>query len=186
MKEKKETEIKVEEEYSLDADKAQSSGDGTERIDEEEIAALIGDLKTENGKLRDQILRLAAEFDNFRKRTDRDMMNLVMNANTELISHLLPLLDDLDRIVLATEDGVDADALLKGAKLFQKNLMKILQDEGLQQMNSIGEPFDPEKHDALLHISEENKEQNIVIDEHKKGYLFKDKVIRHAQVIVSK
>jgi len=160
------------------ADASPAQDDGVEKRIEE--------LTAENQQLRDRLLRLAAEFDNYRKRSDRDMGSLLINANAQLVATLLPSLDDLDRILTATESGIDPDALLAGVRLVQKNMIKILQDEGLRPMESVGEPFDPEKHDALLHAEDESHGPNIVIDEHKKGYYFKDRVIRHAQVIVSK
>jgi len=158
----------------------------SEPVRNESAEKRIEELTAENQQLRDRLLRLAAEFDNYRKRTDRDMGNLMLHANAQLVATLLPSLDDLDRILAATESDIDPDALLSGIRLVQKNLVKILQDEGLKPMESVGEPFDPEKHDALLHAEDETHDSNIVVDEHKKGYYFKDRVIRHAQVIVSK
>ncbi len=157
-----------------------------EAAEKDEKQKLIDDLARENEKLKDQLLRLAAEYDNYRKRRERDVANLVLNANADLILRLLPILDDLDRMIEATANHVDADSLVEGIKLLQKNLLKILQDEGLQPMQSLGQTFDPDKHEALLHVVDEKENENTIIDEHKKGYYFKDRVLRHAHVIVSK
>ncbi len=143
-------------------------------------------LNSENLKLKDQLLRSRAEFENYRKRNDRDLGQLIQNANSDLVSRLLPSLDDLDLILANMEATSDPAALINGIRLFQKNLFKILQDEGLQPMNAVGQEFDPEYHDALLHIDVEDTESNKVVEEHKKGYLFKDRILRHAQVVVSK
>ncbi len=143
-------------------------------------------LSEENQRARDQLLRLAAEFDNYRKRNERDAAQWIQNANMELVGKLLPSLDDLERILTSGEKAADAAALLEGLRLFQKNLLKILQEEGLQAMEVLGREFDPEFHDALLHVEVEGAEANSIIEEHKKGYLFKERILRHAQVIVSK
>jgi molecular chaperone GrpE len=176
----------IKEDQAGEAGETEQPETGAVPAQDESIEKRIEALTAENQQLRDRLLRLAAEFDNYRKRTDRDMGNLLLNANAQLAAMLLPSLDDLDRILTATESDIDPDALLSGIRLVQKNLVKILQDEGLKPMESVGEPFDPEKHDALLHSEDEAHGPNIVIDVHKKGYYFKDRVIRHAQVIVSK
>ena len=144
------------------------------------------ELEKEYQALKDQLLRLAAEFDNYRKRVERDMNGLVRSANAELVTSLLPIMDDLDRFIAAANADQEAPPLLEGIKLIQRNFLKILQDQGLKYIESIGQPFDPEKHDALLQMPVEDKEPNLVVEEHVKGYEFKDRVIRHAKVIVSK
>jgi len=146
----------------------------------------LEDLEKEHQALKDQLLRLAAEFDNYRKRVDRDMSNLIRSANADLVTSLLPILDDLDRSIAAANGVQETSPLLEGIKLIQKSFLKTLQDQGLKYIESIGQPFDPEKHDALLQMPVDGKESNVVIEEHVKGYEFKDRVIRHAKVIVSK
>jgi len=140
----------------------------------------------ENKDLKEKFLRIAAEFDNYRKRVDREMIVLRESAKAELVSQLLPVLDDLERSIDAGSKNHDANSLLEGIKLVQKSFLRTLQNEGLKPMNSVGEPFDPEKHEALLQIEAKDKDPEIVVEEHLKGYEFKDRVIRHAKVIVSK
>jgi molecular chaperone GrpE len=153
---------------------------------EEKAAAQIATLTAENRKLNDRLLRLAAEFDNYRKRNDREAQNYIINANSDLLSKLLPALDDLDRILSAGVSGTEPGALLEGIALLQKNMVKVFQDAGLEPMQTVGEVFDPMLHDALLHIEVQGIEPNRIVEEHKKGYFFKGKVLRHAQVVVSK
>jgi molecular chaperone GrpE len=140
----------------------------------------------ENKALKEQMLRLAAEFDNFKKRVDRERMNIIDTANLDLVKSLLPVIDDLERSLEVSEKKVDYKTFVSGVDLILRNLLKILKDQGLRVMETIDRPFDPEKHDALLQVEAEGKEANIVIDEHVKGYEFKDRVLRHAKVIVSK
>ncbi len=140
----------------------------------------------ENKDLKEKFLRIAAEFDNYRKRIDREMIVLRESAKADLVSQLLPVLDDLERSIDAGSKKRGAKSLLEGISLVQKNFLHILQDEGLKSMDSVGKPFDPEKHEALLQIEAKDKDHEIVVEEHLKGYEFKGRVIRHAKVIVSK
>jgi molecular chaperone GrpE len=153
---------------------------------EEPMTGKIEELLQENQKVREQVLRLAAEFDNYRKRTEREFAAIRQNATAELLASLLPVVDDLDRVMNASQESQDFAALWEALKLVHKNFTKVLLDAGLKPMQSIDQPFDPEKHDALLHVPVPGKEANLVVEEHKKGYEFRDRVLRHAQVIVSK
>lgn len=179
---KKRNEEKIAEEHTSETIEMGAETSEADEIVRKKIERLI----EENQMLKDQLLRLAAEFDNFRKRINRDMTQSIQNANADLITRLLALLDDMDRIDIEDSSEVDAEFLLQGIKLIHKNFLKALEDEGLQVMESVGTEFDPEKHDAIIHMEVKDKDSNIVVEEHKKGYVFKDRVIRHAQVIVSK
>ena len=145
----------------------------------------IEELLKENTDLKDQLLRFAAEFDNFRKRVERENRNLVDNTAADIISRLLPVLDDLERSIQATEAKEDENPLLEGVKLVHKNFVKTLADMGLEPMESVGKEFDPDKHDAMMQMKVEGMEPHLVVDEHVRGYLFRDRVLRHAKVIVS-
>lgn len=149
-------------------------------------AARMVALTEENHQLKDRLLRLAAEFDNYRKRSERDKQNYATYANTDLMTRLLPALDELDRVVAAAQNNAEAQAMAEGIGLLQKIMLKAFQEAGLQPMATVGEEFDPEFHDALLHIEVPGTEPNKVVEDHKKGYLIKGKVLRHAQVVVSK
>ena len=140
----------------------------------------------ENTELKEQLLRIAAEFDNFRKRTDREKTKLIEFANVELLTGLLPVLDDFSRSIEMNSENGDKETLLEGIKLVHKSFLKLLQDQGLKPMECEGQKFNPETHDALLQIEMEGKEPDTIIEEHVKGYVFKDRVIRHAKVVVAK
>ncbi len=139
----------------------------------------------ERDELKEKLLRTAAEFDNFRKRTNNEKPEWMDVARGEILAAVLPVLDDLQRFSIVDEYK-DYDALHKGVELIAKNFHKILTDSGLVEMDTINQPFDPEKHDALMQMPVDGAEADIVVEEHLKGYEFKDKVLRHAQVIVSK
>jgi molecular chaperone GrpE len=143
-------------------------------------------LKEENSYLKDQLLRKTAEFDNYKKRTERDFYDRVLNANERLISEILPILDDLERSIDHAKNSEDVNSLLEGVELITKKLFGILEKQGLQKMEAQGKEFDPEKHEALMQIEKKDIESGIIVEEHLKGYSLNDKVVRHAQVIVSK
>ncbi len=140
----------------------------------------------ENKELKEQLLRIAAEFDNYRKRTEREKTNLIEFANVELLTRLLPVLDDFSRSIEMNIDKGDKETLLEGIKLVHKSFLKILQDQGLKPMECEGQKFNPENHDALLQIEMDGMEPDTIIEEHVKGYILKDRVIRHAKVVVAK
>jgi len=144
------------------------------------------ELKNQYEELNDKFTRLVAEFDNYKKRTDKEYISLIQNANERLITDLLPVVDDLERSLEHLKEHNDFELMLNGLQLIYKNLFSLLEKQGLKAMISKGKDFDPEKHDALMQVEDDKVESNKIVDEHLKGYLFNDKVIRHAQVIVAK
>ncbi len=138
----------------------------------------------EKEELQDKLLRLAAEYDNFRKRTEREFALVRDNAKADVLNAVLTVLDDLDRSLEAGDQ--DPELILDGIKIIQKSFLKSLESQGLKIMEAVGEPFDPEKHDALLQVESDEHEPDHVADEHVKGYMLNDRVLRHAKVVVSK
>ena len=147
----------------------------------------IKKLKEEKEQLHDQLLRKIAEFDNYKKRTEREFFERVQNATEKLIVNLLPVLDDMERsIEHAQQHGNEVESLIQGSELIYKKLLAILEKEGLESLPSVGEDFNPEKHDALMQADSKEYESGKIINEHQRGYLLNGKVIRHSQVIVAK
>ncbi len=135
-------------------------------------------LEEELTRERDKYLRLFAEFDNFKKRTVRDRIEMLKYANEEVIASLLPVLDDLER-------ARQAGQLPEGLELIYQKMLSILEQKGLKPMEAKGTAFDPDLHDALSQVEAGTKsERNTVVDEIEKGYYLNDKVIRHAKVVV--
>ncbi len=124
-------------------------------------------------ELEDRLLRLQAEFDNFRKRNAKEQEMLADSSNAELLSKLLPVVDELELAVNHSKDD--------GVKMVYMNLMSTLGKQGLEEMDTLGKSFDPYYHDAL---KQEDGEEGKVLEIVQKGYLFKGKVLRHAKVIV--
>ena len=141
----------------------------------------------EVSELRDKYLRLQAEFDNYRKRTAKEKVELLQTAGKEVILSLLDVLDDSDRAIKQLENTTDVEAVKDGVKLVFNKLKNTLQAKGLKPMESINTPFDPDLHDAITEIPAPTPEQSgKVVDVLQPGYYLNDKLIRHAKVIVGK
>ena len=144
-------------------------------------------LRAEHAELKDKYLRLMAEFDNFRKRTARQRNEERATAAVGTMNALLPVVDDFDR-AKATADKPDTDEEFpKGVELVYEKLRRVLGNLGLRQMESTGEPFDPELHEAFTEIPAPSPELvGRVVDTIEPGYFLNDKLIRHARVVVGK
>jgi molecular chaperone GrpE len=166
---------------------AQSAGEGAETS--------AADLTGLNEKLeearrlaetyRDQLLRKAAEFENYKRRAEADYSSLIRNANESLLSSLLPILDDFHRSLKSGKDLKDTDAFYRGIELIASKLTRTLELEGLKPFESVGHPFDVQYHDALLQVPRSDVPPHTVIEEVERGYMLNDRVLRHAKVIVS-
>jgi len=141
-------------------------------------------LKEELKEANDKYLRLYAEFDNFRRRTTKERMELLQTAGKEVIVSMLPVLDDFERALKAMETATDVIPVKEGVALVQNKLKHILTAKGLKEMSTKGEPFDAEVHEAITNIPAGDAQKGKVVDELEKGYFLNDKVIRFAKVVV--
>ncbi|GAA0523327.1 nucleotide exchange factor GrpE [Chitinophaga japonensis] len=141
----------------------------------------------ELNEIRDKYLRLVAEFDNFRKRTAKERVELIQTANKEVILAMLDVLDDCDRAYRQLETATDIDAMRDGVVLVFNKLKSTLQAKGLRPMESMHEEFNPDMHEAITEIPAPAEDlKGKVIDELQKGYYLNDKLIRYAKVVVGK
>lgn len=170
---KKMKEVEIEDEKS------------NEEIIEISTEEKINQLETEVLEFKDKLLRKAAEFENYKRRTENDQMNLLTYAAESFIKKLLPVVDDFERSLQHIEDAQDIDAIKQGIKLIYDKLMKIFHEQGVKKIDSVGKHFDVEYHEALMQRADDSVESHTVLDELEKGYTYNDKVIRHAKVIVS-
>jgi molecular chaperone GrpE len=179
------TENTAEEQLNKDQhDDATAAADDTATAPVEEISA-EEKLKLENAALNDKYLRLFAEFDNFKRRTQKERVELLQTAGKDVIISMLPVLDDFDRANKATENATDISAIREGVQLVHSKLKNILVQKGLKEMESINTPFDTDLHEAITKIPAPTDElKGKVIDELEKGYTLNDKVIRFAKVVV--
>ena len=152
-----------------------------EQTPEERIAAL----EKENADLKDQLLRRAADFDNYRKRMMKEKQDTYDYANAGLLGDLLDSLDNFDRTIDAAKDAKDAKAIADGIKMINKNLVKMLEDKyGLTGYGKEGDEFNPDEHEAIGRMEDEKAKKETLAQVYLKGYKLKDKVIRHAKVMV--
>lgn len=178
-------EINIEQEERMEGEQELSSSEArTQQSDENTLTSkLSADLEEQ----KDKYIRLYAEFDNFKRRTAKERLELIQTAGADVIKSLLPVLDDFDRAEKSIEAATDIEAVKQGLLLIKEKLYKVLQQKGLQAMNTLGENFDAEWQEAITEIPAPNSAlKGKVIDEVEKGYLLNDKIIRYAKVIVGK
>ncbi len=140
-------------------------------------------LKEEIAGLKDKLMRHAAEFDNYKKRTQREKEELYKMAVCDTVEKLLPVKDNLERALTSLSDADEKVA--EGVKMIDKQFKDVLKDIGVEEIESVGASFNPEKHNAVMHEESEDAEENTVVEEFMKGYSYKDKVIRHSVVKVA-
>ncbi len=158
--------------------------DVTEETQEQPLEKTELELAEESiANLTDRLMRTAAEFDNFKKRSQREKEELYSIAVCDTIEKLLPVLDNLERAV-GIETEIADNSVLNGVKMIKKQFEEALTALGVSPIDAVGNPFDPEKHNAVM-TEESDKDENTVLEELMKGYLYKDKVIRHSMVKVS-
>ncbi len=161
---------------------------GGEQEAPDELAALqarVEELQKSVDQYKDQFLRKAAEFENYKRRSETDFLNLIKNANESLVYSLLPILDDFVRSLKAGRESTDFESFYKGIELIYNKLLKTLEAQGLSSFDSLQQPFNVELHDALLQVPREDVPPHTVVEEVERGYRFNDKVLRHAKVVVS-
>lgn len=142
-------------------------------------------LQQENSALNDKYLRLFAEFDNYKRRTQKERVELLQTAGKDVVVSLLPVLDDFERALKATENATEVSAIREGIMLVQTKLKSILSQKGLKELESINTVFDTDIHEAITKIPAPSEDlKGKVVDELEKGYTLNDKVIRFAKVVV--
>ncbi len=139
-------------------------------------------LKAELEAKQDLLLRTAAEFDNFKKRTERERLSTAEYSKASIIKNLLPILDNADRALAADKDSPD---YAKGVEMIVKQLVGITEKLGVTEIAAAGDPFDPNLHEAVMHIEDDNFGENVIAEVLQKGYKIGDTVIRAAMVKVA-
>ena len=170
-----------------DTNEAQADATEKDAATDENLSEISAEekLQQENAALNDKYLRLFAEFDNFKRRTQKERIELLQTAGKDVIVSLLPVLDDFDRANKAMETAADVSSVKEGIALVHNKLKSILGQKGLKEIESINTVFDTDNHEAITKIPAPNEElKGKVIDELEKGYTLNDKVIRFAKVVV--
>ena len=153
----------------------------------EKLKNQINELKSSIDESNDKHIRLKAEFDNYRKRKDKEIISLMKYEGEAVIKQFLNVLDDLERLNEASEknDKDNYEKLTEGISLIINNLEKQFSKLDVKTFTKLGDILNPELHDALMIRTEDNKHENEIIEIFEKGYLYKDRVIRHAKVVVN-
>ena len=179
-KEVKDQEVKDQE--VKDQEVAEKETDVQEELTVEEQ---LREREIEIAELKDKYLRIFAEFDNFKKRTIKEKMDFMRNASRDVLADLLPVLDDFDRAKQSAEDDKSTEQFSEGVTLVYNKILSVVKSKGLRPMDSTGEVFDPELHEAITKIPAPSEDmKGKVIDTITKGYYLNDTIIRFAKVVV--
>lgn len=133
-------------------------------------------------ELTDRLKRSMAEFDNFRKRTEKEKASMYVIGAREIVEKILPVVDNFERGLAQAAEG---DAFAEGMKMIYKQLMTTLDELGVKPIEAVGKEFDPDFHNAVMHVDDESVGENLVVEEFQKGYTYKDFVVRHSMVKVA-
>jgi molecular chaperone GrpE len=156
---------------------------------EQQLEKNIEELTLQLSEMEDKHVRLKAEFDNFRKRKEKEIINLFRYEGEDVIKNMLSIADDLDRMKNAVdhpEHKDSSDSIKKGMDLILQNIHKLFEERGIESFCEVGDILDSELHDALMVREEEGKKENEILEVFEKGYKYKDRIIRHAKVVVKK
>ena len=179
--EKSSEKIKPSEKASIDL-KDSDTADGVEKVEPNEINALKEQLAGE----KDRLLRLSAEFENYKKRKQREIDEFKKFANETIFRQILPVVDNLERAIASAETNSGEETLLEGVKLIHKDILKLLEMFNVKVVKAGNEPFDPNFHQAVTRQETDEFPENTVTTVLQNGYLLHDRLIRPAMVVVSK
>ncbi|RKD34747.1 nucleotide exchange factor GrpE [Thermohalobacter berrensis] len=186
IKEKEEADSNLEAiKEELNEDSKEYKEDKTNEI-EEKYKKQLKEKEEEIEELNSRFLRLQADFTNYKKRVNREKDSIYINAYEDLITQILPVIDNFERALDAVEEKDKEDSFYQGVKMVYDQFINILKQKGLEEIKSIGEKFDPNLHHGVSSEENDEYEEDTIIEVFQKGYKFKDKVIRPSMVKVSK
>lgn len=162
---------------------AENEGNSTDEL--KKLQEKIEELEKELEAKEDRLLRIQAEYDNYRKRTRNEMEALKEYGSQDLATELLPVLDNFERALQSNVTSDDGKALLQGVEMVYKSFLDTFKNAGIEQIEAVGKEFDPREHHAVMQGNDDQYESNIVLEEFQKGYKLKDRVIRPAMVKVN-
>ncbi len=136
-------------------------------------------------ELTDKVKRQLAEFENFRNRTEKEKAQMYTIGAKDVIEKILPVVDNFERGIKAIPEDRKEDPVASGMEMIYKQLMTVLSDMGVTPIEAVGQEFDPNVHNAVMHVEDEELGENIIKEEFQKGYKYKDAVLRHSMVIVA-
>lgn len=179
-KEKKKPEPSAHKETTEKMEEKMEQEGGTDMV------ALLAEAMNKLQESENKVLRLAADFDNTRKRLDREREISLKYAEEHILKELLPGIDNIERAMDQGKEANNVESLLEGIELTRNGLMATLEKYGVKAIDSVGQPFDPNIHEALAMEETDEMEPNMVLREFQKGYVYKDRLLRPSKVVVSK
>lgn len=187
MKKSKKDKMKEDKKITVEKETEKKTVDKEESISSVELENLeerVAELEEKNNELNDRLLRRAAEFENYKRRTENEKDVLFKYAAEPFILKVLPIYDDLKRS-LSHIDNDNLESVRDGFKMIADKFTHVLEAQGVKKIDSVGKEFNYEYHEALLQQPSEEYPENIIIEEIEPGYIYKDKVLKHSKVIVS-
>lgn len=158
----------------------------TEETEQLENTGDAEKLTAELEELNQRFLRVAADFDNYKRRTLTEKEDLAKYSTAKLIEALLPVLDNFALAIKNPGESPEAQNLYKGVEMIYRQLMQVLEQEGMQRIEAVGQPFDPKLHEAIMQVEDDSVAEDTVVEELRAGYMVKDRVIRASMVKVSR
>lgn len=181
VKEIAETEETEATEETAEVETNEAEAEGSEEVSETAVDEADGKLKEAVEKYQ----RLFAEFDNFRKRTDKEKAARYDMGAKDVVEKILPVLDNFELALKNVPDDKEASAFAEGMEMIHKQFVKVLEDLGVTPIEAVGKEFDPNFHNAVMHVDDEEAGDNIVVEEFQKGYMYKEHVVRYSMVKVA-
>nr|WP_270172546.1 nucleotide exchange factor GrpE [Paenibacillus sp. SYP-B4298] len=167
----------------MEAEEQTTASQDSSSTEEDDVR--LNELHKQVEDAQQRALRAQADFDNYRRRTIKEKEELAQYASMKLITELLPVIDNFERALSAAQTAEDKDSFIKGVDMIFRQFNQVLQQEGLAQMETVGQPFNPDFHQAIMQVESDEHEEGIVVEEVQRGYMLKDKVLRPAMVKVS-
>ena len=167
------------------SDQAQQNGTKINEAELNSTLEKISEIEKQNAELKDALLRKAAEFENYKRRNENDQLNIIKYAAESFIRNILPIYDDLERSLSHIDEATNFDSTKKGLLMVYEKFGKILDNQGVTKIDAKGKPFDVHYHEALMQQPADGVPPHTVLEVLETGYMYKDRVIRHAKVIVS-
>ena len=194
MKQKEKEKTKPEEqesvveetEESVQAEETKESAETTEEVQEETETTAKPDKKDQKvQELNDKLMRTIAEFDNFRKRSEKEKSTMFEFGAKDIIEKILPVLDNFERGLGSISEEEKGSAFAQGIEQIYKQFVSVLEDAGVKVIETVGKEFDPNLHNAVMHVEDDALGENIIAEEFQKGYMYKESVVRHSMVKVA-
>jgi molecular chaperone GrpE len=181
----KESQTMEEETVESEENETELSGETDEAVLEAETMEEKPDAQVEIAELNNRILRIQADYDNFRRRSREEKEAAAKYRSQHVIEALLPVIDNFERALLVKPDAEEAKALLQGMEMVYRQFQETLKNEGVEVIETVGQSFDPHLHQAVMQVEEEGFESNQIVEELQKGYKLKDRVLRPSMVKVN-